>query len=83
MEYFTPKVTIELSEYERLKDIEYQALDILKGRFKIEDIRTDSFIDPEQKIVKFGIIYFADLEDYFNNLLGITRLVIKKDKGEE
>lgn len=73
---FTPKVTIELSEYERLKDIEYQALDLLKSMVRVETKTLDFFVDPEQRLIKYGTISKKDLEKYFDNLFGLDKLII-------
>ena len=68
-EYFSkPKVTIDLDDYNRLKDIEYQVFGILKGKIETEK--------HEDKCI-IGKIKKEDFDYYFKNLFNIDRLIIE------
>jgi hypothetical protein len=90
-QYSTPKVTIDLDEYNRLKDIEFQAFGILKGKIEVKNtfVRSPNFLlDPLAKYgsgkgVIIGRIKKEDFDFYFKNLFNIDELIINKGEGEK
>lgn len=86
-QYSTPKVTIDLDEYNRLKDIEFQAFGILKGKIETKNIYARGpFTDPlaeygDGKGVVIGRIKKEDFDYFFKNLFNIDELII--NKGDE
>jgi hypothetical protein len=80
-QYSTPKVTIDLDEYNRLKDIEYLVFGALKGKIETKN----TFVkDPKYgggKGVVIGRIKKEDFDFYFKNLFNIDELII--EEGEK
>lgn len=82
METFSPKVTIELSEYNHLKDLEYQ-FKFLTDNVKIEEQMSVNPLTPMSPIkYKFGIIERCKLDFFYKNLLDIEKLKII-ERGED
>lgn len=74
-----PIVSIELDEYNRLKDVEYQ----MKFLIDNVEIHRESVEDPKEKDVfttkKYGVINAKKLDFFYKNLLDIDRLIIEHD----
>lgn len=89
-QYSTPKVTIDLDEYNRLKDIEYQVFGVIKGKIEVKNtfVRLSNVpFDPladygDGKGVVIGRIKKEDFDFFFKNLFNIDELIIKGKEGE-
>ena len=86
MEKFSPKVTIELDEYNRLKDIEFQ-VGVIKNKLEIK-LEHEMFADPlahydRSRSFTKARISEKDLAYFFNNLFDIDVLHVNMGDGIE
>lgn len=73
-----PIVSIELSEYNRLKDLEHQ-FKFLTDYVEIHKRQGENPKDPRFiGIIKYGVINKKKLDYFYKNLLDIDKLIVEE-----
>lgn len=73
-----PIVSIELKEYNRLKDLEYQ-FKFLTEYVEIHERHEQDTLDPlAVKSLKCGVINKKKLDYFYKNLLDVDKLVVEE-----